>query len=197
MEQHQKELATEFEARFPALYRKSQAMRSASAMEEPASPPPGSPPPPFRSEPLEGLRLRSVGWTGVEKDDDGNFELRKAPLVEHFATGLDMMRAAGDLTPGSSGSTPQGYGLTATDRHGKGRVDLYADDYDADYDEIDPPSEDLGNDLGFREAGVSGAGSGSGESTQDKKRVEDIFSDKKAAKKRPQIWDRLRTGGSK
>jgi hypothetical protein len=195
VEQHQQELETEFKARFPALYRKSQAMRSSSAVEEPPSPPP-----PFESEPQEGQSFRNVDWIRAGKDDDGNFEMRKAPLVGALASGLEKMRAAGHITPASSASTPQGYGFTA-DYHGKGRMDLYEDDYDQDYDEIDPRSEELENDAGFREAGVPGvaeSGSGTGKTTHERRGGEDTLNlSNKTSKKRSQIWDRLRSGGGK
>ena len=195
VEQHQQELETEFKARFPALYRKSQAMRSSSAVEEPPSPPP-----PFEREPQEGQSFRDVDWIPPGKDNDGIFERTKAPLVGALVSGLEKMRAAGHIAPPSFASTPQGYGSNA-DYRGKGRIDLYEDDYDHDYDEIDPRSEELENDAGFQEAGVPGAaesGSGTGKTMHERRGGEDtLHLSNKTSKKRSQIWDRLRSGGGK
>jgi hypothetical protein len=194
VEQHQKELEIEFETRFPALYKKAQAMRPFPGFEEPPSPPPRSPPPPFH-EPQRSQSFRKVDWMAPGKEDDEQFELRKAPLVGPLVSGLEKMREASNLPrslPGLDSGTPsQGY---HDDYPVKARMDYYADDYDHDYDEIDPKSEGLRNDPGFQKAGVpSAAETGTGTGPKAQERGEDTL--KKAAKKRPQIWERLRSGG--
>ncbi|KAK4238566.1 hypothetical protein C8A03DRAFT_14968 [Achaetomium macrosporum] len=195
VEQHQKELEVEFEARFPALYKKAQAMRPSPILEESPSPPPRSPPPPFPSDSRSSQSFRDVDWTGAGKEDDDDFDLRKAPLVEPLASGLEKIREAGMLSRSGSGTPSHGY---HQDYPEKARKDLYADDYEHDYDEIDPKSEGLGNDPGFQRAGAAGSGEsrpGSGLKVHERAGGEDTL--KKAAKKRPQIWERLRSGGGK
>lgn len=201
VEQHQKELEIEFEARFPALYRKAQAMRPAAAMEDAPSPTP-SPPPPFHSEHLAGRSFRDVDWTGPGKEDDEYFELRKVPLIEPLVSGLEKMRAAGNLQSPDPGSASRGY-PAAEDYPVKGKMDVYADDYDHEYDEIDPKSEGFGSEAGFPKVGVSdvaeavAADAGGGKATtQERKDGGDTLTGK-ATKKRPQIWERLRSGGGK
>ncbi|KAK4149836.1 hypothetical protein C8A00DRAFT_18537 [Chaetomidium leptoderma] len=190
VEQHQKELEIGFEARFPALYKKAQAMRPTPGFDEPPSPPPRSPPPPFPSEPRRGNSFKDVDWAGAGKDDDEDFDLRKAHFVGPLASGLEKMREAGNLPRSGSGTPPQGY---HDDYPVKSRMDLYADEYEHDYDEIDPKGEGLGNDPGFQKAGVSAA-TGTGAKAHERG-GEDTT--KKAAKKRPQIWERLRSGVNK
>lgn len=194
VEQHQKELEIQFEARFPALYKKAQVMRRMPEFDEPPSPPPGSPPPPFRSEPRRGNSFKDVDWAGPGKDDDDDFDLRKAPLVGPLVSGLDKMREASHLPRSDPGTPSHGH---YDDYPAKTRMDYYADDYDHDYDEIDPKSEGLRNDPGFQKAGVPGtADLVPGPAPKAPERGGDD-SLKKAAKKRPQIWERLRSGGNK
>ncbi|KAG7290960.1 hypothetical protein NEMBOFW57_000966 [Staphylotrichum longicolle] len=194
VEQHQKELEIQFEARFPALYKKAQVMRRMPEFDEPPSPPPGSPPPPFRSEPRRGNSFKDVDWAGPGKDDDDDFDLRKAPLVGPLVSGLDKMREASHLPRSDPGTPSHGH---YDDYPAKARMDYYADDYDHDYDEIDPKSEGLRNDPGFQRAGVPGpADFVPGPAPKAPERGGDD-SLKKAAKKRPQIWERLRSGGNK
>jgi len=194
VEQHQKELEIEFEARFPALYKKSQAMRPAAAFDEPPSPPPRSPPPPFHSGTRRSQSFKEVDWVGPGKhNDDDDFDLRKAPLVGPLASGLDKMREASSLPRSDSGTSFKSY---HDDYPIKPRMDHFADDYDNDYDEIDPNSEGLGNDPGFQKAGVPAATeAAAGVAPKHEKSGEDTL--KKAAKKRPQIWERLRSAGTK
>jgi hypothetical protein len=194
VEQHQKELEIEFESRFPALYKKAKAMRPAAAFDDTPSPPPGSPPPPF--EPRKSQSFKDVDWEGHGKEDDDYFDLRKGPLVGPLASGLDKMREAGNISlPRSdSGTSFTGY---HDDYPVKARMNYYVDEYEHDYDEIDPKSEGLGNEPGFQKAGMpaaSDAGSGAGTGAKGHERgAEDTL--KKATKKRPQIWERLRSGG--
>ncbi|KAL2137331.1 hypothetical protein VTI74DRAFT_3271 [Chaetomium olivicolor] len=204
VEQHQQELEIEFEARFPALYKKAQAMRPHPLFEEPPSPPPRSPPPPFQSEPRSAQSFRDVNWSGVPRDkideDDDDFGRRKAHLVGPLASGLDKMRAA---LPRSE-SAPVAHSHDEYPEKTR-RQYLAADEYEHDYEEIDPKSEGLGNDPGFQKAGiVSGGGevgSGTGAGIKVQERAggagggEDTL--KKAGRKRPQIWERLRSGGGK
>lgn len=196
MEQHQKELEAEFEARFPALYKKALAMRPAPSSGQAFSPPPGSPPPPFGSE---AQPFRDIDWTGPSKDNDDDFELRKAPLVEPLASGLEKMREAGNMARTNSRTT-QRSGFSG-DFPAKAKTDYYADDYEHDYDEIDPKSEGLKNDPGFQKAGAASAAAGPGTAAAagDKaleKGAEDTVG-KKAGKKRPQLWERLRGSAGK
>lgn len=193
MEQHQKELEIEFEARFPALYKKAQAMRPAATYNENPSPPPGSPPPPFHSEPRRSQSFRDVDWTRPRKEDDVDFDIRKAPLVGPLASGLEKMREAGNLHRSESSTSFRPY---SEDYPVKGNRDIYADDYDHDYDEIDPKSEGLGNEPGFQQAGVPATSeSATGSNIKGPEKGDDTF--KKGAKKRPQLWDRLRSGGTR
>ncbi|KXX72810.1 Homeobox protein EgHBX4 [Madurella mycetomatis] len=209
VEQHQKELETEFEARFPALYRKAQAMRPPrppSVEEEAPSPIPPSPPPPFRSEqPWEGQSFRHVNWTGTAKVDEDDFDLRKAPLVEPLANGLEKMR---ELARAETGIAPpqaqKGYHHQRTEDYPeKGKMTYYTEDYEHDdYEEIDPKSEGLGNDPGFQKAGAQ-AGIGGGAKMQERgggsgSTGGEETSGKKTAKKRPQhLWERLRSGAGR
>ncbi|AEO58101.1 hypothetical protein MYCTH_2062291 [Thermothelomyces thermophilus ATCC 42464] len=198
VEQRQKELEVEFEARFPALYKKSQAMRSAAAIDHPPpSPPPRSPPPPFPSETGRDQSSREVDWAGPAKHhddhDDDDFDLRKAPLVGPLASALDKMREASNLACSNSGTPSQSF---QDDYPVKPRADYFGDEYDHDYDEIDPKSEGLGNDPGFQNAGIPvAAESCAGAAARDDTPREDTL--KKASKKRPQLWERLRGAGAK
>ncbi|KAK4123281.1 hypothetical protein N657DRAFT_574032 [Parathielavia appendiculata] len=195
VEQHQKELEIEFEARFPALYKKAQASRPVPGFEEAPSPPPRSPPPPFH-EPQRRQSFKNVEWMRPGKvDDDDEFETTKAPLVEPLVKGLEKMRKAS--------SVPRSYrsldtGTPSQDHHDdypvKARMDYYADDYDHDYDEIDPKSEGLRNDPGFQNAGVLGGaetGVGPGPKPQERGGVDTL---RKTAKKRL-FLERLRGAG--
>lgn len=215
MEQRQKELETEFESRFPALYRKAQAMRPPrppSVEEEAPSPIPPSPPPPFRSEqPWEGQSFRHVNWTETAKvDDEDNFDLRKAPLVGPLANGLEKMRELACAEAGIAHlQAQQGYHhhQRAEDYPEKGKMTYYAEDYEHDdYEEIDPKSEGLGNDPGFQKAGAQAggqAGIGGGAKMQERGGGSggaggEEASGKRTAKKRPQhLWERLRSGAGR
>ncbi|KAL2166231.1 hypothetical protein VTG60DRAFT_3095 [Thermothelomyces hinnuleus] len=198
VEQRQKELEVEFEARFPALYKKSQAMRSAAAIDHPPpTPPPRSPPPPFPSETRRDQSSREVDWAGPAKHhddhDDDDFDLRKAPLVGPLASALDKMREASNLACSNSGTPSQSF---QDDYPAKSRVDYFGDEYDHDYDEIDPKSEGLCNGPGFQNAGIPvAAESCAGAAARDDTPREDTL--KKVSKKRPQIWERLRGAGAK
>jgi len=136
--------------------------------------------------------FKDVDWTRPGKDDDDDFDLRKAPLVGPLASGLEKMRQAGHLPSPDAGAPSQGY---FDDYPAKGKMDAYGEDYEHDYDEIDPKSEELGNDPGFQKAGVSGE-SRSGLAPKSHERGGEDSSLKKA-KKRPQLWDRLRSSGTK
>ncbi|KAL1842399.1 hypothetical protein VTJ49DRAFT_5358 [Mycothermus thermophilus] len=154
VEQHQKELEVEFEARFPALYKKAQSMGSAAAASpnrDSQVPPSWSPPPPsFHSRSSRvSQSFKNVDWAGAGpaavgngEADQANFD-RKAPLVGHLASALDKMREAGNFPMSESGTSLKGYhsGFSTN-----GRKEMCADEYDHDYDEIDPNSEGLGND---------------------------------------------------
>ncbi|KAK3295519.1 uncharacterized protein B0H64DRAFT_459852 [Chaetomium fimeti] len=194
VEQHQRELEIEFEARFPALYKKAQTMRPATTFDDTPSPPPRSPPPPFPSGAKRSQSFKDVDWVGPGKlDDDDDFDLRKGPLVGPLASGLDKMREAGNLPRSNSGTSFKSY---HDDYPVKGKLDYFGDDYEHDYDEIDPKSEGLGNDPGFQKAGVpAGTEVGAGAMVKHERGGEDTL--KKPAKKRPQIWERLRSGGTK
>lgn len=217
VEQRQRELETEFEARFPALYKKAQALRPpappSAAQESAPSPISPSPPPPFHSgKQWDDQPFRHVDWTTAKKvaDDDDDFDLRKAPLVGPLASGLEKMRQAGELARAESRTPPQAQGYhhqrLGEDYPEKGKMAYYADDYEHDYEEIDPKSEGLGNDPGFQKAG-SQAGVGAGAKAQDKGGGdgtaggacgEEAASGKKAAKKKPQhLWERLRSGAGR
>lgn len=183
----------EFEARFPALYKKAQAMRPVAAFGDTPSPPPGSPPPPFHSGTRRSQSFKDVDWAGSAKYDDDDFDLRKGPLVGPLMSGLDKMREAGNLPRSNSGNSFRSY---HDDYPMKGKLDYLGDDYDQDYDEIDPKSEELGNDPGFQKAGApTGTETGAGTQVKHERGGEDTL--KKVTKKRPQIWERLRSGGTK
>lgn len=194
VEQHQKELEVEFEARFPALYKKAQAMRPVSAVDEQPTSTPRSPPPPFDRGLPKGHPFKDVDWTRPGKEDDTVFEARKAPLVGPLVSGLEKMRDASHLAHADPGASSHAY---HEDYPQKPARDLYAEDGEHDYDEIDPKSEGLRNDPGFQKAGApSPAGSRPGTAMRAHERAgggEDTL--KKPAKKRPQIWERLRSGG--
>ncbi|KAK4169458.1 hypothetical protein QBC43DRAFT_251764 [Cladorrhinum sp. PSN259] len=181
--QHQRELETQFEARFPALYRKAQAMAprhtSTSPTNEdyeadlldssaPESPSGFAPPPPF--EHREGQQFKSIKWDGdnkrvEEEEDDEMFETRKGPLVEYLASGLDKMReaaaAGGGVHSGSAislvniGQPQQERSHSFGSGTGTGEKGKMMDYYE-DYDEIDPKSEGLRDEEGFRRAGSGG-----------------------------------------
>ncbi|KAH6624259.1 hypothetical protein B0J18DRAFT_465496 [Chaetomium sp. MPI-SDFR-AT-0129] len=203
VEQHQKELEVEFEARFPALYKKSQTMRPVEVFDEPTSPA-GSPPPPFHSGTRRSQSFKQVDWSGVagrdhdKSLDDDDFDLRKAPLVGPLTSGLEKMRAA--AAAGGGGNLPRSDSNTSLkkfeDYPVKHREDYFGNEYDHDYEEIDPKSEGLGNDPGFQEAGLPAGGEGAATASTGKHERGDVAV-KKTSKKRPQIWERLRSGGTK
>ncbi|KAK4198144.1 pah7 homeobox protein encoded by the pah7 protein [Triangularia verruculosa] len=114
--QHQKELETEFESRFPALYKKAQMMAPRKpSVAFPASDEGGyspiapsvSPPPPF--EHSSGGGFKDVEWQkrkGIEEDTEAQFV---GPLVR----GLEKMREEGfgmmgSQTPSPTSGTPVG-----------------------------------------------------------------------------------------
>ncbi|KAK4231488.1 hypothetical protein QBC38DRAFT_465860 [Podospora fimiseda] len=172
--QHQRELETQFEARFPALYRKAQAMAPRESTTSPANedyeadlldsmPPSPSgfiPPPPFEHRDQQGQQqFKPVKWKQLEEEDDQQFEARKGPLVEHLATGLDKMREAAGFMSSTSLVNVEGeqnrssHSFTGVSGGGeKGKMM----DYYEDYDEIDPKSEGLRDEEGFRRAGSGG-----------------------------------------
>jgi len=168
VEQHQKELEAEFESRFPALYRKAQAMRSIWSSttyeqrqqldnddEEPASPLPS--PPPGYLEPF-----RPVRWTPPppppppppprEHTRNDNFD-RKAPLVESLVRGLERIRTAdvrsSPAEPGTATPQQQAHQESVSYASSKpgivtssGGSGDYSYEHD-DYDKINPKSEGL------------------------------------------------------
>lgn len=185
LEQHQKELETEFESRFPALYRKAQAMR-----QRPASPPPPprspSPPPPFERR-FENEPFREVNWNkGEGYQEEDNYD-RKAPLVGPLVSGLERIRDAGygDHHHAPAPASAETYSYPAH------KLDVYSPD---DYDEIDPKSEGLRNDPAFQRAGAKlqdHAGSGGSSAADD---MPNKKGGRGAGAKRPALWERLRTG---
>ncbi|AEO68980.1 uncharacterized protein THITE_2118892 [Thermothielavioides terrestris NRRL 8126] len=195
VEQNQKELEVEFETRFPALYKKAQAMRPAPAMDEPPSPAHPSPPPPFYRDLRTGQSFKDVDWAGAGKGDEDDFTARKAALVEPLASGLEKMRDASNLQRADSTTSSRGH---HEDYPEKFRRDFYADDYEHDFDEIDPKSEGLRNDPGFQKAGApSPAGIEPGTAVKAHERAGGEDTLKKGSKKRPQLWGRLRSGATK
>ena len=192
VEEHQKELEAEFEARFPALYKKAQAM----GRRRPSSPPPPprspSPPPPFEQKGWQPGQhhktFREVNW---DKGDDGGYDNesdfnRKAPFVEGLVNGLEKMREAA-----AAGYADDGQALPPAAKEGYGHVTADKLDFHSDeYDEIDPKSEGLKNDPAFQRAGgklseVMSSSSSSGGGGKG---------GKMAGLKRPPLWERLRSG---
>ncbi|KAK3996012.1 hypothetical protein QBC44DRAFT_5269 [Cladorrhinum sp. PSN332] len=235
--QHQRELETEFEARFPALYRKAQAMAPRHSTASPtnddyeadlldSSPPSPSgfvPPPPFEHSDGHGQQFKSIKWDGkkVEEEDDAQFELRKGPLVEHLATGLDKMREAAGFRSSTSlvnveGEQKRSHSLPGASGVGAGEKGKMMDCYE-DYDEIDPKSEGLRDEEGFRRAGsggLEGAGYGGDMRVGSGERGHGISpgigpgigdgggaggqqSQQGKVKKRGMIWERLKGGAGK
>ncbi|KAK3313434.1 hypothetical protein B0H66DRAFT_482999 [Apodospora peruviana] len=248
VEQRQKELEVEFETRFPALYRKAKAMRPRQPSIRRTSLPPDSPysaattlspivppPPPFEATVAgsSSQQFGQVSW-GTEKEkqqqqqeevDDEAFDMTRAPLVGHLASGLDKMReaaasAAGGgvsppvaapsplITPGAIAGTKVEYTDKMLEHAGYSSPPPGLDDYD----EIDPKTEGLRNDPAFQRAGQLGYGVGplgqqdvssAGGSTTsvgsagggDKKSGGSSGSASATTRKRPQLWDRLRSGG--
>ncbi|KAK5663928.1 hypothetical protein OQA88_139 [Cercophora sp. LCS_1] len=188
VEQHQKELETEFEARFPALYRKAMAMGKRRDEDEPVEREP-SPPPPFEN--TESRSFREVDW-GEEDTYLGGDEAaydRKARYVEPLVRGLEKIRMDGRPEEGryGAGSNKEmgsaGYGYLG-DKLGEFVGD--------DFDEIDPKSEGLKNDPGFQKAGAAKGQDGAnlgGEDSGGKK------GGRMAGLKKPPLWGRLRSGG--
>ncbi|KAL2270430.1 hypothetical protein VTJ83DRAFT_2614 [Remersonia thermophila] len=207
VEQRQKELEVEFEARFPALYKKAQSMRSTAGSPNRDSqvPPSWSPPPPsFHSESsrISQSYKNADDWAGAgpaaaaaaagnSNDDRASFD-HKAPLVGPLASALDKMREAGNPPRPESGTSLKGY---TSEYAAKGRREICPDEYDHDYDEIDPNSEGLGNDPVFQKAGLPSAGpeveaGGSSKGMYEKGGEEAL---RRVVKRRPtQIWERLR-----
>lgn len=181
LEQYQRELETEFEARFPALYRKAQALgpprhdstRHEDTTSYPPSPsiipPSRSPPPPFphpSGDDLSHKPIRvgfsDVKWNAgggkvIDDNDDELFATKKAPLISHLATGLEKMR----YEASQQQQSPRGVTLG----EGKGKMDYYEDFYQADerdgFVEIDPVTEGLGNEEAFQKADKVGGPSSS------------------------------------
>ncbi|KAK0748567.1 hypothetical protein B0T21DRAFT_277822 [Apiosordaria backusii] len=146
--QHQKELETEFESRFPALYKKAQMMAPrkpsvaipSNTDEGGYSPiaPSVSPPPPFESQQQGqgggGQGFKDVQWhtsnkrKGIEEDTEAQF-------VGPLARGLERMREEGLLglgqgqgsqTPSPTSGTPVGGDVDL-----KGKVMMYEYEYPA------------------------------------------------------------------
>lgn len=190
VELHQRELESEFETRFPALYRKALAMGKRRDYSPPPTREP-SPPPPFES--TEGRLFRDVDWDPAGEGEECQREAfdRKAALVEPLVSGLERIRAQHGFASESEADLPAGYGYVSD------KLDM--DYYPAtdDFDEIDPKREGLKNDPAFERAGV-GAGSGPGSGTAS----DDGGSGKKAggriggSKKPKPLWERLRSGKS-
>lgn len=200
VEQHQKELESEFEVRFPALFRKVMAMGK-----RPDSPPPASrsssPPPPFFEGNSNTGAFRDVEWGDQDNDDStyagtgyGDRYDRKAALVEPLVSGLERIRREA----AAGGSYPDDGGYAGGSSYAQAdKLDMYPDDYD----EIDPKSEGLKNDPLFQRAGAGGgnktqefgggrgggAEKGDGDVKQKGGRV--------AGLRRPPLWERLRSGG--
>lgn len=198
VEQHQKELESEFELRFPALFRKVVAMGKRADSPPPASRS-SSPPPPF----FEGNpgAFRDVEWGDQDNDDstyagtgyEDRYD-RKAALVEPLVSGLERIRreaAAGGSYP-DDGGYAGGSSYVQADK-----MDMYPDDYD----EIDPKSEGLKNDPLFQRAGAGGNNknqeSGGGRGGGAEKGDGDVKQKggRVAGLRRPPLWERLRSGG--
>ncbi|KAK4190420.1 hypothetical protein QBC35DRAFT_428529 [Podospora australis] len=160
VDQQQRELETEFEARFPALYRKAQAMgppqsddAAASSPPSPAMmiPPSRSPPPPFPNDHLlPGSGFKDVKWKTDENDETF------APLVSHLATGLEKMRF-------EAAQQQRGEGKGKMDHHHFHYEDVMyqgGDERD-EFVEIDPITEGLGDEDGRKGVDKLAAGGGS------------------------------------
>jgi hypothetical protein len=164
-------------------------------MDEPPSPAHPSPPPPFYRDLRTGQSFKDVDWAGAGKGDEDDFTARKAALVEPLASGLEKMRDASNLQRADSTTSSRGH---HEDYPEKFRRDFYADDYEHDFDEIDPKSEGLRNDPGFQKAGApSPAGIEPGTAVKAHERAGGEDTLKKGSKKRPQLWGRLRSGATK
>jgi len=206
VENYQKELETEFENRFPALYKKALAM----GKRRPDSPPPpstreSSPPPPFERG-WKDRPFREVEWGAREDDgssggryanptDAASFSDRKVAFVEPLVSGLEKIRGAAAATGYADGS--HGYRDVSVAKEsgytpGGGYMAPPADKLDhfsEDFDEIDPKSEGLRNDPLFQRAGAAKhQDSNTGGEDGGKK------GGRMANLKRPPIWERLRSG---
>ena len=199
VEQHQKELESEFEVRFPALFRKVMAMGK-----RPESPPPASrtpsPPPPFFEGSGDPGAFRDVEWGDQDNDDstyagtayEDRYD-RKAALVEPLMSGLEMLRreVATRGSYGDDGGYAGGSSYVPADK-----LDVYPDDYD----EIDPKSEGLKNDPLFQRAGAGGSNkmqeSGGGRGGGGEKGDGDVKQKggRVVGMRRPPLWERLRSG---
>lgn len=178
-------------------------MRPVEVFDEPTSPA-GSPPPPFHSGTRRSQSFKQVDWSGAtgrdhdKSVDEDDFDLRKAPLVGPLTSGLEKMRAA--AAAGGGGNLPRSDSDTSFKKFEeypvKHREDYFGTEYDHDYEEIDPKSEGLGNEPGFQEAGLPAGGEGAATGSTGKHEKGDAAV-KKTSKKRPQIWERLRSGGTK
>ncbi|KAH8895015.1 hypothetical protein GQ53DRAFT_74197 [Thozetella sp. PMI_491] len=170
VEQHQRELEAEFETRFPALWRKAQALRPAEAPMSKA-----------------GAGSSDMGWMAAPSDDrwtPDNASDLKAGLVGHLDRGLDKMRQAGGFPSGYSTSPdplPRPGKEAYTDKLGE-RVDRYSDDFD----EIDPKGEGWKNDPAFQLAGAGSKQESTGETADEQRR-----------KGRRPLWNRLRSTGNR
>lgn len=186
VEQRQKELEIEFEARFPALYRKAMAMGKRVYEPETVEREP-SPPPPFEN--TESRSFRDVDW-GEEDTYLGGDEAaydKKARYVEPLVRGLEKIRRDGMTEEGryrSSNNKDMGGA-------GYGYVGDKMAEFGDDFDEIDPKSEGLKNDPGFQKAGATKGQDGAnfGEDSGLKK------GGRMAGLKKPPLWGRLRSGG--
>ncbi|KAK1756259.1 hypothetical protein QBC47DRAFT_298386 [Echria macrotheca] len=176
VELNQRDLETEFEARFPALYRKAMAMGK-----QPDSPQrEESPPPPFGEASAGRAYVEDAGDNWPEDDAGDPFD-RKAAFVEPLVSGLEKIR-------GAAGGPGRAEPEMAREQAGYG----YAGDKLDDYDEIDPKGEGLRNDPVFQQAGfgrgqaVSGGvgGPATGDDGGRKGRIANL--------KKP--WGRLRSG---
>jgi hypothetical protein len=203
VEQRQKELEEEFSARFPALYKKAQSMRSASHTD--SQPPPSwSPPPPRFSQSFRNVDWAAAGPASAAagtSDDAANYD-RKAPLVAPLASALDKMREASGGSDSGTSLKGRSQSCAAT----AAAAAAAAEEYEHDYDEIDPNSEGLGNDPVFQKAGLPSSssslvaaagqdeiGGSTGSLTKAGGGGEKGEELKKVVRKRPtQIWERLR-----
>lgn len=193
----------------------------------PPSPSGFVPPPPFEHTEGQG-QFRAIKWAGNEgkkeiEEDDDLWEARKGPLVEHLATGLDKMREAAAgvggagtqsysssslLIVGNEGRRSQSFtGSLGTPGSEKGKMMMGgagAGEYYEDYDEIDPKSEGLKDEEGFRRAGAEGFAGGVrvgehrgvvGLGMGDGGGGAAAAGQQKVGKKRGLIWERLKGGG--
>jgi hypothetical protein len=187
VEQHQRELEAEFEARFPALYKKSKVLRPAPFSRAATVPADKS-----WDRPAMPADPTRYGKEAMMDDFDA-----KAQLVGPLSSGLDKMReAAGGFSnpelKTTGGSTavpgPGGYPL----RSGGETFDKLGEQqrYSDDFDEIDVKGEGLKYDPAFQRAGKSVQDSTTDMSPAG---IDDAV---KKGRKKP-LWERLRSGGGK